>query len=270
MWRDWLGNFALQFVFFIGLISVLGLFIWRLNKTLLRLLGGKLGRNIFLVTGIAGTPIHEFGHVFFCIIFGHKVKQVKWFSPNFQDGTLGYVLHVYNKKNIYHQIGNFFIGLGPLLFGSAVIVGLMYIFLPNASQVSFGGSASVAGYWETLRSVILAIFDLKNFANILWWIFIILAGSVALHMDLSIADIKASARGLVYITAFLLFFNLILCIIDVSWSQAVTAGCLWLSVSAVSFMAIAVILLCMFVAITSLVRWIINKIFRRRSIDVAS
>jgi len=263
MWREWLGNFALQVVFFLGLVSVLGLFIWRLNKTLLRLLGPRVGRRVFLATGVAGTPIHEFGHVFFCVIFRHKIQQVKWFSPNAQDGTLGFVLHVYNRRNVYHQIGNFFIGIGPLLFGSAAIVGLMYLMLPNASSVSFGGGAagavSVVGYWESLSSVILAIFAPSNFAGVLWWVFILLAGSIALHMDLSVADIRASARGLAYITALLLVVNLVLCIIDVTWSQAVTAGCLWLSVSAISFMAIAVILLCAFVAVTALVRWILAK-----------
>ena len=252
-------------MFFIGIIAGLGLVIWRLNKTFYKLLGGKVGRRVFLTTGVLGTPIHEFGHVFFCVLFRHKIKEVKWFRPNSADGTLGYVLHVYNKNSIYQQIGNFFIGLGPLLFGSAAIVGLLYIFLPNASDVSFGGGASVELYFETLWSVFLAIFDINNLSNIMWWIFVILAGSISMHMDLSVADIRGSARGLWYIVAVLLVVNLVLCIIDVALSAAVTRGCLWLSVWVVSFMAVAVLLLAVLVLISALVRWIGHKIFKEKT-----
>jgi hypothetical protein len=263
MFLDLLENFGLQAVFFIGLISALGLLIWRLNKTLYKLLGAKAGRRVFLTTGVIGTPIHEFGHVFFCVIFRHRIKEVKWFTPNSTDGTLGYVLHTYNKKNVYHQIGNFFIGLGPLLFGSAVIVILMYIFMPNASQVSFAGGTSAEAYFTTLWAVFLAVFDLSNFASVLWWIFIILSCSIAMHMDLSIADIKGSARGLVWILVIMLVLNTLLCVIDITWAQAVTHGCLWLSISVVSFMAVAILLLSVPVAVCALVRLIKQKFFKR-------
>jgi len=262
MFLDILENFGLQVVFFIGIISALGLLIWRLNKTFFKLLGPKAGRRVFLTTGVVGTPIHEFGHVFFCVIFRHRIKEVKWFTPNSADGTLGYVLHTYNKKNVYHQVGNFFIGLGPLLFGAAAIVGLMYIFMPNASEVSFMGGTSAEAYLDTLWSVFSAIFSPSNFASILWWIFIILACSIAMHMDLSVADIKGSARGLVWILVIMLVLNTFLCVSDITWAQGLTGGCLWLSVSVVSFMATAVLLLSAVVAICAFVRWIRHKIVR--------
>jgi len=251
-------NFALQLLYFVGIISVLGLLIWRLNKTLFKLLGYKHGKRVFLSTGIVGVPIHEFGHVFFCVFFAHKIKEVKWFTPNSTDGTLGVVRHTYNKKNIYHQIGNFFIGLGPLLFGSAVIIGLMYLLMPNAGQMSFTG-----GYFASVWNTFLVIFHLSNFAKLTWWLFIILACSIAMHMDLSWEDVKGSLRGLLYITIIVFVMNLVLCLINTSWARAVTGACLWLSVSVVSFMAIAILLLTVLVLI-SLISHVIRQKFSRR------
>jgi len=257
-------NFALQLLFCIGIISVFGLAIWWLNKTALRLIGYKHGKKVFLTTGIIGVPIHEFGHAFFCVIFRHKIREVKWFQPNSADGTLGYVKHSFNKKSIYQQIGNFFIGIGPLLFGSLTIVLLMLILMPNSSQVSMSGGTSIARYWGVLWNTFLVIFNLKNFTHITWWIFIIFACSIAMHMDLSWADIKGMLRGLAYIACLMFVMNLVLCLINTSWARAVTSGCLWLSVSVVSFMAIAVLLLALLVAICALVVVILSGVKRSK------
>jgi hypothetical protein len=270
MFLNFLANVTLQLIFFVGIISVLGLVIWQLNKRLFRLLGYKRGKKIFLSTGIIGVPIHEFGHAFFCVLFGHKIKEVKWFTPNSADGTLGYVRHSFNRKNIYHQIGNFFIGIGPLLLGSAAIILLMYMLLPNsgdigrASRVTMsigdGVGAGIAQYFEILWAVFLAIFHYTNLANFSWWVFIILACSIALHMDLSMADVKGMLRGLLYIVIIVCIMNLVLCLVKVSWARAVTGACLWLSVSVVSFMAIAILLLLILVLITAIARRVKRKV----------
>lgn len=54
-----------------------------------------------LLTGLIGIPIHELGHAYFCLIFGHKIKNIKLFSFSSFEYSLGYVNHSYNpKKNI--------------------------------------------------------------------------------------------------------------------------------------------------------------------------
>lgn len=224
-------------------------------------------------TGWIGVPIHEFGHAFFCVFFRHKIVEVKWFQPNTTDGTLGYVRHSFDKKNVYHQIGNFFIGVGPLLFGSLAILLLMFLFVPNsgmvaaASKVRLGdGSgfwAVMADYWSILWKVFVAIFNYHNFSFILWWIFFAFACSIAMHMDLSWADIKGMLCGLIYIVILMFILNFFLCLIKVKWAHAVTRGCLWLSVSVVSFMALAVLLLLILVAVCGLTKFIKIKIQKR-------
>ena len=260
-------NLALQIIFCFGIISVLGLIIWRLNKTFFRILGYKRGKKLFLTTGFIGVPIHEFGHAFFCVLFRHKIKEIKWFQPNATDGTLGYVRHAYNRKSIYQQIGNFFIGIGPLLFGSAAIVILMYILMPNASQVNFSGSTSVSGYWNSLWSVFRAIFDFSNYAYVTWWLFIVLACAIAMHMDLSMADIKGCLRGLMYIVPLMFVINLVLCLININWAATVTRGCLWISISVVSFMAIAILLLCVLVLLSAIWMWVRRRACTKRNLS---
>ena len=81
------------------------------------------------ITGWLGTPVHELSHAFFHIIFGHKVTKIDLYSPNDGDDSLGYVEFYYQEKNLYHRIGLFFAGVGPILGGGAVIL-LLMMFLP--------------------------------------------------------------------------------------------------------------------------------------------
>ncbi|MFZ4582355.1 MAG: hypothetical protein ACOYM7_06855, partial [Paludibacter sp.] len=92
-------------------------------------------RSEIFITAWIGTPIHELGHAFFCLVFRHKITKMSLFSPNSKDGTLGYVEHGYDRTNIYHLVGHFFIGAGPIFFGSAVILGLLYFLLPDGKAI---------------------------------------------------------------------------------------------------------------------------------------
>jgi len=199
-------------------------------------------------------------------LFLHKIKEVKWFTPNSTDGTLGYVRHTFRKRNVYHQIGNFFIGIGPLLLGSGVIVGLMFLFmyaLMGNTDVAtiLGGGTGIGSYFSSVWDVFTTIFHPANLINGWWWIFIILACTIAMHMDLSWPDIKGGLRGLSFITVILFIMNIILGF--TGGARAVTNAFLWLSVSVVSFMAIAILLLT-FLVLVSLVATLIKRKIKRR------
>ncbi|MDR3490768.1 MAG: hypothetical protein P4M12_01845 [Gammaproteobacteria bacterium] len=51
------------------------------------------GMKGILATAWLGTPIHELGHALMCLIFAHKIKDIKLLTLNQADGTLGYVSH---------------------------------------------------------------------------------------------------------------------------------------------------------------------------------
>lgn len=243
-------NFLLQFGYSIGLLTLLGFVIWGLNRLLLRLLGLKAARRLIMATGIVGVPIHEIGHIVFCLVFFHRINKVSLFSFNTRDGTLGYVRHSFNRRNVWQQIGNFFIGVGPLLFGSAVIILLLMLLMPSVVSNVIG-----TNIWQTIA----AIFAPANFINFWWWVFIVIATSVALHMSMSWADIKGSLRGLLFIIPILFVANCILYLFSAGWVAWFTQLMVSVSTLVASFLGIAILLLTVFVLLSGLVRLIFRK-----------
>ena len=72
-------------------------------------------QGYLVLFGWLGTPVHELGHALFALLFGHKITAIKLFSPNPTAGTLGYISHTWNKKNLYQVMGNFFNCLSALV-----------------------------------------------------------------------------------------------------------------------------------------------------------
>ncbi len=213
------STFQLFYIF--GTLLFLGLVLFLFAKftriSFVKTLGLKA--DIFF-TGWIGTPIHELGHALFCLIFFHKIEELQLFKPEAKSGTLGYVNHTYNKKNIYQRAGNFFIGIGPLFSGSFVIVLLMFFLFPDskifdlifrthpAFKPEFGAMflwiKSVAHFFI---DVVFLIFNIHNFKMWQFWIFLYTSMAVASHMELSISDIKGSFFGFFIIILLILIVN---------------------------------------------------------------
>jgi hypothetical protein len=180
-----------------------------------------IGRNAFLALfGWLGTIIHEGGHVVFCLLFGHRITAVKWFDFNCNDGSLGYVRHSYDRNSLYQRIGHFFIGIGPILLGTAAIYyASRYLLGPEffaslrhgadsamlISKHSFASLAkSVSHGFVTIYS---EIFTGKNLTNWKFYFFLYLTFSVGSSIRLSPADIKGASSGFIALAGMLLVFN---------------------------------------------------------------
>ena len=246
-----LSIFVNQILLTVGLIAVFGLLIAFCRRMFCRIVGYG-GGKILLITGIVGTPIHELSHALMCIIFGHRIEEIKLYQPGSEDGTLGYVNHSFNPRNIYHQIGNFFIGVAPILCGSGVLLLLMYFMVPGVySAVSgdlqliamlptdFLNFSSYVGYFDLFGRIILHIFDFSNAGNILWWIFIILSLMISSHMELSFADIKGGFKGFIVLSVIILAMDLILGLISAELLTTVNSAITSFSLSMASFLAIS-------------------------------
>jgi len=194
-------------------------------KSLERAFGSK---GVYLVAWL-GTPLHELSHALFCLIFGHRIESMSLFRPDPVTGTLGYVYHKWNPKNPWHVLGNFFIGVGPMVLGSAVLFALFYFLIPGSARVWDSINASVsavsrdsllAGYFGVFRDSTLAIIKLifTPASLSLWqfWFFLYLSSCVASNIRLSWADFKGSLSGLGCIVLIFILMNLILLIIGYS------------------------------------------------------
>jgi hypothetical protein len=204
----------LQLLYSIGSIVAIGFLIAWLNRIFYTLLGASSERVCY-ITGAIGTPIHELGHAFFCIIFRHKIKEIKLYKLNSSDGTLGYVNHAWNPKNYYQCVGNFFIGIGPILFGSAVLVLLMGLLIPDTfnslhnhlnvfvnSTASGNGSIHLSSILKTFGGVFVDFFQPANWLQWRWWIYVILGCFIALHVNLSKPDIQGAFPGALLFAVF--------------------------------------------------------------------
>lgn len=220
-------SWLLQIGFTVGLILVFGFLIGFCNK-LFYANFGSYGKLVCYVTGAIGTPVHEGAHVLFCLLFAHKITEIKLFQINSSDGTLGYVCHSYNKKNIYQKMGNFFIGVAPIIVISSLLYLFAYLLLPNfvakinQGYDTFGFSTSYQKIFAYLYIVLRSFF--LEASSWQWWVFVIISLFFALHMNLSRADIKGALSGIIFVLLLFLIVDIILACIKSSILNSFTTG----------------------------------------------
>lgn len=209
-----------QFVFLFGILFLLGFLIYLINISLLRKSYHLLGAKPYLwVFGWFSVPVHELGHAIFALIFGHKIQRLVLFDPQAKSGSHGYVQHTWNTKNVYHKVGNLFIGVGPIIFGSLVIWVLTRVLLGLEVEPATAFDAE-DGVLEHISSIPMFITNslantLMIFRNIFsgfGWknaLFLFLSFGISTNINLSEADIKHIMPALVVIIEVILVFNLL-------------------------------------------------------------
>ena len=224
-----LFEYALQMGLTIGSIIVFGLLIALCNKAFYKVFGNK-ATIVCYATGFIGTPVHELSHALFCLIFGHKIKEIKLFQINSSDGTLGYVNHSYNPKNLYQRAGNFFIGIAPIIVISALLYGISLLLVPSFMHLLIDNlrqvipATSLAAFGNAFSGMI-GIFKMYV-GNGLFWVFVVIGCFFSLHMTLSTADIKGAASGIVFVLVAFLLVDVILGVINLGFLGIFTKGVL--------------------------------------------
>ena len=214
------NNIISQLFYFIIFLFIAGFIISLLNKWFYQMT--NYNRAVLYGTSFIGTPIHELSHALMCIVFMHKIEEIKLFQVNDEDGVLGYVSHSYNKKNIWALIGNFFIGTAPILCGSLLLFFSMRWLMPGvyAEMTLYAEDLNVIMQggvsFDTIYALFLIAFGfieciLASFSLTLeWFFFAIIAMCIALHMNLSTADIKGALPSLPFIIIIIVLLNVIL------------------------------------------------------------
>ena len=217
-----LATLAQMASLFLG-IFIFGLLIQFISQLSFKSLGNAFGPGGTYLVAWLGTPVHELGHALFCLIFGHKIEEIRFFKPDKDTGTLGFVYHTWNPKNPWHVLGNFFIGIGPVVLGCAVLFALFYFLIPGSSRVwasiivsvnSIGSSASIGSYFTVFEdatlSIIKLIFNFANLSTWQFWVFLYLSICIASNVRLSWADVKGSFSGFGCVVLPFIILNLIL------------------------------------------------------------
>lgn len=256
MFAEIVVSFLLQVVFTVGVIFLFGWLISLCNKRFYSNFG-RYGRTVCYVTGIIGTPVHELSHALFCIIFGHKITDIKLFSVSSADGTLGYVNHSYNRRNFYQCIGNFFIGVAPIVVISLLLYGLAKLLLPDfTAAVDALSFSEEARDFESLFSGIFAVIG-SFFAGVVtwqWWVFLLIGIFLSLHMTLSGADIRNAVAGLVTLLALLLLADVVTGLVSPAALQTFTRWVIGAGACMLCFLTLALAVSLLGVLFSYLVR----------------
>ena len=107
--------------------------------------------------------------------------------------------------------------------------------------IDFLDLSTYSSYLNLFGSVISYIFSFDNADNIFWWIFIILALSISSHMELSVADIKGSAKGFLYLAGGLLVADIVLYFVSLDALEGLTTAMASVSISGAVFLAISAV-----------------------------
>ena len=228
-----LKNTVVQLILFIGIVYLVGFLIHFFSSRFYGMFTNS--RAVCLATGFIGTPIHELSHAIMCLIFGHKIQEIKLFQVD-DSGTLGYVNHTYKPKNLYHLVGNYFIGVAPLVGGSIFLYLMMWLLLPSSFTVTTilledltqlqqdGLDLTFLVYLgKVMATVISSIFTYQfGWRSI---VFLVLVVCMSLHMNLSQEDVKGSLTALPLIAGLLLVVNLLLGLIPGVYSLYLAGVC---------------------------------------------
>ncbi|MDO6993733.1 hypothetical protein Q5M87_06880 [Brachyspira innocens] len=218
-----------------GSIIIFGFILYVLSSVTRRIFAKTLGsKTEVYITGWIGTPIHELSHALFCIIFRHKINDIKLF--NSKSDTIGYVLHSYDSRSWYQQMGNFFIGVAPIIIGTFIVYLLFMLLapelknnifeMPNLKYNQMFNSEILSVIYYSVSNIFIYTYNIfmniiRNFAiyspfkSITFWIFLYLSISIASHMELSPADISHAWKGIIVIFALSLIINTFLILIKV-------------------------------------------------------
>lgn len=158
-------------------------------------LTSRFGWKSVLWTGWLGTPIHELSHAILCKVFRHRIDEIALFEPDLKSGRLGFVRHSWNTGNWFEEVGNFFIGMAPLVGGSLALAGLLWFFYPEATQDMIANSGKADTMFANISALFKQLIAPAQIISWKFWLFTYLVLCVSSHMAPSLSDYEGASRG---------------------------------------------------------------------------
>lgn len=256
----------------LGAVVICGLAVSAFRKLFVSMMGGGFGRGVVLATSIIGTPVHEMGHALMCLLFGHKITDMALWQPASRDGNLGYVSHAYRPRNLYHILGNLFIGIGPIFSGLGVLAMALWVGFPDtlASYASTASSMAAAGeggmplLLEGLKILPRMVGEIGHSAVPVWGqiIALLVIFSVAQHISLSPADIKGALTAIPLYLAILLILTAVCGLLGQNAMDTVSAALALFSACLTALFTV-VLVSALIQLVIALPVWLIRKLMGR-------
>ena len=224
-WGNWFGEQFMVLGNHLVLFLILILTLFVLQRIVFLLSAKILDGKVIYLSAWVGAPIHELSHALFCFIFGHKVQKIVLFNPD-KRGTLGYVTHSYNNRNIWQVMGNFFIGIAPLFGGLLGLYLVTWLLLDDAVNFFHLLRAST---FQNLANIQLSQLVLLNKQiiqfiesayivspiKVIIWAY--LCAAISLHLSPSKEDLKGAWVGFFIFIFLALTFMMINQLLQLTW-----------------------------------------------------
>ncbi|MFD2617248.1 hypothetical protein [Terrilactibacillus laevilacticus] len=204
----------IELINLVGVVIIIGYLLGQIERWSNFFMMRAFGMKGILFTAWLGTPIHEIGHALMCFIFHHQVVKIKLLQTKSEDGTLGYVIHRFNRGSLYQMIGHFFIGIAPVFSGIGSLLLLLYLFVPDCYhlfkeyvQNQTSNQPSLSVFISANTFLLKHLFSLENLINPLFYLYLFLSICIASHIALSPQDIKGAISGLITLYIVILIGN---------------------------------------------------------------
>lgn len=165
------------------------------------------GHHFMDFFNLIGIPVHELGHLVFGLLFGYHIDKICLYRTTKQaqknGGTLGYVKMHHSRNNFFQillaDMGQFFIGIGPLIFGPSLIL-LISILLPDSLK------ALPSAFQSGAQFFLKTLHQLSGTDIIILFVYLYIIIGISLNMELSRQDLHLAWKGLFLLE--LVFFML--------------------------------------------------------------
>jgi len=204
MTGDPLSSLTFDLAILAGIAAVGGFALALADRLYLHLLG-VMHRAWLFVTGVIGVPVHELTHATTALLFGLRVHSVRLFTPFGDPGQLGSVGMSWNRKNLFHRFGLFFVGFSPLVIGSVLVMVLTHFAGDGRLPKLVPDDVSAAGDWvERFGAWLAGLIEVSVAWPAGWWtpLALFTAFSISAHALPSPADLKSAEKGVLFVFVF--------------------------------------------------------------------
>ena len=193
---------------FLLVIVTFGIIMGKTREIATRNITNKaFGTHIINFFNLIGIPVHELGHLIFGLLFGYHIDKICLYRTTKKakqhGGTLGFVKMHHKRNTLFQQLmadmGQFFIGIGPLLSGPTIILVISFLLPDSLKTLPHSFQHGAQFFFKALH-------QLSGTDIIILFIYLYIIIGISLNMELSRQDLNLAWKGLFLLELF--FFML--------------------------------------------------------------